>query len=66
MSGASAARKDACTVIVTVDAPLELIPGLEAHARMGLERFPDYEGFLGGACNQKVAYWSACSTSFMP
>ena len=49
MSDAPERSDRTCTVIVTVDAPLELIPDLEAHARMGLERFPEYEGFLGGA-----------------
>jgi hypothetical protein len=38
-----------CTVIVTVDADPELMPALEAHARLGIERFPEFSGFLGGA-----------------
>ena len=38
----------ACTVIVTVDAPPELVETVIAHARLGLERFGDFPGFLGG------------------
>lgn len=38
-----------CTVIVTVDAEPELLSTLEAHARMGLRRFLESSGFLGGA-----------------
>ncbi len=40
---------DRCTVIVTVDAPAEALSVVEAHARLGLERFHDYPGYLGGA-----------------
>lgn len=38
-----------CTVIVTVDAPQAVMTDLIDHARLGLDRFPDFEGFVGGA-----------------
>jgi hypothetical protein len=40
---------DVCTVIVTVDAAPELMSTLAAHASLGIERFPEFPGFLGGA-----------------
>ena len=40
---------DICTIIVTVDAAQELLSVLSEHARLGLERFPEFPGFLGGA-----------------
>ena len=40
---------DICTIIVTVDAAPELLSVLSEHARLGLERFPEFPGFLGGA-----------------
>lgn len=44
--------KAACTVVVTVDAPLSEMPALEAHARLGLDRFASYPGFIGGALHR--------------
>lgn len=41
-----------CTVIVTVDADPAAMPDLVSHARFGLERFGDFEGFVGGALHQ--------------
>ncbi len=38
-----------CTVIVTVDADPPTITALRSHAELGLRRFPEYSGFLGGA-----------------
>ncbi len=38
-----------CTVIVTLDGPSEVIEKLVAHAKMGIERFLDFGGYLGGA-----------------
>ena len=38
-----------CTVVVTVDAKASLIPSLREHAENGLEHFPTYPGYLGGA-----------------
>lgn len=46
---APGATANICAVVVTVKAPPELLPTLAAHARAGLERFPRYEGYLGGA-----------------
>jgi hypothetical protein len=37
------------TVMVTVDAAPDRMPELVEHASLGLERFPEYSGFLGGA-----------------
>ena len=39
---------EACIVIVTVDAPLELMPALAAHAQLGIDRFPEFPGFRSG------------------
>lgn len=38
-----------CTVVVTVDASQAVMADLIEHARFGLDRFPDSEGFVGGA-----------------
>ena len=38
-----------CVVVVTVDAPAEVMPDLLAHARYGLGVFEEFEGFLRGA-----------------
>ena len=38
-----------CTVIVTLDAEREDMGDLLSHARMGLERFAEWEGFVAGA-----------------
>ncbi len=35
-------------VIVTVDAPASVMPSLLSHARYGLSRFADFDGFLSG------------------
>lgn len=40
---------DVWTVIVTVDSDAQTMPVLERHARFGLDRFPDFEGFVSGA-----------------
>lgn len=37
-----------CAVIVTVDASAGVMPDLEAHARYGLTRFPEFAGFVSG------------------
>jgi hypothetical protein len=37
------------TVIATVEADPSLLKDLSAHAEVGLERFPAYPGFIGGA-----------------
>ncbi len=42
-------RDDVCTVIVTVDADTDFMPALRHHARMGLDQFPSYPGYLSGA-----------------
>ena len=42
------------TVIVTVDADPPVLDELRAHAEGGLERFPLYEGFLGGALHRST------------
>ena len=42
-------------VIVTVDArDRETTAPLEAHARLGLERFPDLEGFVSGTLHRSA------------
>lgn len=43
---------DCCTVIATVDADPTVLVALEAHARAGLEHFPSFPGFLGGALHR--------------
>lgn len=43
-----------CTVIVTVDAASQVIAELEAHARYGLARFPDFAGFVAGALHRST------------
>ena len=43
-----------CGVIVTVDAEAELMPTLEAHARYGLTRFPEFDGFISGALHKSA------------
>jgi len=45
---------DACTVIVTVDGAPEDMDVLRAHALLGHDRFPDYEGFLGGTLHESA------------
>jgi hypothetical protein len=42
-------NRDLCTVIVTVDAPPDVMPRLEAHARAGIHGFAECPGYLGGA-----------------
>lgn len=37
-----------CTVIVTVDAPPEVMPDMRAHAELGIDRFPGFDGFVRG------------------
>ena len=43
-----------CTVIVTVDANLAIMPELEAHARYGLARFRELRGLVSGACHRSA------------
>lgn len=38
-----------CTVIVTVDAPAEVMADLEEHARVGLDEFHSCESYIAGA-----------------
>lgn len=38
-----------CTVIVTVDADPAILPTLREHAEMGLQRFDQFPGYIGGA-----------------
>ena len=40
---------DVYTVIVTVGTDPKLMPELEAHARKGLTRFAELDGFVSGA-----------------
>lgn len=40
---------DLRTVIVTVEAEVDVLPAMAAHARLGLEKFSSYPGFRGGA-----------------
>jgi len=47
-------EQNLCTVIVTVDADPGLMPELEAHARLGLEEFPSYDGFVAGALHKSA------------
>lgn len=47
-------RERPCGVLVTVDAALEVMPELEAHARLGLERFPLFTGFISGALHRSA------------
>lgn len=39
-------------MIVTLDAAPDRLTELAAHAAVGLERFPDYDGFLAGALHR--------------
>ena len=41
-----------CTVIVTVDAAVDVMPELELHARDGLQAFSSFEGFVSGALHK--------------
>ncbi len=43
-----------CTVVVTVDAEAEVMPELEAHAKSGLQRFSEFEGFVSGALHKST------------
>ena len=43
------AGRPVCTVVVTVDTTADVIGDLVEHARSGLDRFTDYDGFIGGA-----------------
>ena len=42
------------TVVVTVDAEAEVMPELEAHAKRGLQRFSEFEGFVSGALHKST------------
>lgn len=41
-----------CIVIVTVDAPLDVMDDLVAHARAGIRRFGDCQGFVDGTLHR--------------
>jgi len=41
-------------VIVTVDAGLSDIPTLQEHAALGIRKFADYPGYIGGALHVSV------------
>ena len=43
-----------CTVIVTVDAPPEVMPDLVAHASAGLDLFVAFDGYLAGTLHRSV------------
>ena len=43
-----------CAVVVTVDSDTATMQHLEAHARYGLSRFPEFHGFLGGALHKSA------------
>lgn len=45
---------EACTVLVTIDAPPEIVAEMEGHARTGLQKFPEHRGFIGGALHRSV------------
>ncbi|MEN8143762.1 MAG: hypothetical protein ABFS14_02320 [Gemmatimonadota bacterium] len=47
-------RKNACAVIVTVEAGPDAMPDLEAHARYGLTRFPEFSGFISAALHKSA------------
>ena len=49
VEGVVSEKSTACAVIVTVDASEHAMREIEAHARLGLARFPDYTGFISGA-----------------
>ena len=41
-------QEAACTVVVTVDAPPDVMDDLVAHARVGIERFVECQGYIHG------------------
>lgn len=43
------AERPVCTVVVTVDTTKDVMGDLVEHARLGLDRFSDCDGFVGGA-----------------
>jgi heme-degrading monooxygenase HmoA len=43
-----------CTVVVTVDAQADVMPELETHAKSGLQRFSEFEGFISGALHKST------------
>ena len=47
-------QSDIYTVIVTVDAECDIIPELETHAREGLARFAELDGFVSGALHKST------------
>ena len=47
-------KTNTCAVIVTVDAAVEVMPELEAHARYGLTRFPEFPGFISGTLHKRA------------
>ena len=44
--------RELCTVIVTVDAPREIMDDLLSHAESGLQLFESFEGFVAGALHR--------------
>ncbi|MGI9624864.1 MAG: hypothetical protein ACR2PK_18690 [Acidimicrobiales bacterium] len=42
-------RQQPCTVVVTVDANVDVLEELLEHAQLGLRRFPECDGFVSGA-----------------
>ena len=47
-------KETACAVLVTVEADATIMPDLEAHARYGLKRFPEFNGFISGALHKSA------------
>ncbi len=48
------ARSKFCTVIVTVDAPPNILAEMEPHASEGLARFTEFPGFISGALHKST------------
>ena len=47
-------RRNVCAVLVTVDANADVMPALEDHARYGLARFPEFDGFISGTLHKSA------------
>ena len=45
-------QRSVCTVVVSVDASIEVIAEMEVHARAGLTLFGECRGFVGGALHR--------------
>ena len=48
------AGANCCTAVVTVDADPEVIMEMKKHARRGLDRFSQFEGFVSGALHKST------------